>query len=149
MNATQSKKKMRKQEIKQTRSSKARVLHIITTESEKFDRAGPTSSIVPNMIHGIDAALLWSISKKAADQGFDQMPCHDAFSTTAGNAAELGRIVRESFIELSESNPLQKIKEDLEARYGISLDSKKANENLPTPGALDLAAIINTDHSFR
>ena len=149
MTVHQTKRKMVKQEIKSTLSSKVRVCHIITTESDKIDKAGHTSSIVPNMIHSIDAALIWNVSKKVAAAGFVQAPCHDAFSTTAGQASELGRIVREGFIELVESNPLQQIKEDLEARYGISLDSKKASENLPTPGKLDLADIVNTDHSFR
>ena len=145
----QKKQQIKKQVIKSTLSTKARVVHVITTTTNKIAPKEHLSSIVPNMIHSIDASLLWGIAKDVAAAGFTQAPCHDCFSAPAGQASELGRIVRENFIKLSEANPLQQIKEELEASYGISLDSDKEIEMLPPVGSLDLAQILNTDHSFR
>jgi DNA-directed RNA polymerase len=147
MTVHQRKKKVKKKEIKSTLSTDTRVKHIMTIETDDIDANGHTSSIVPNVIHSIDASLLWTTVNTIGDLGHCQMPCHDAFSTTAGQAAELGNVVRNVFIELVESNPLERIKEELEYRYDMSLDDEE--NNLPQVGNLNLTEIINTDHSFR
>jgi len=143
----QHKRKVIQKQIFASISSGGRVKHVITTPTDKIDSKGHASSIVPNIIHSIDASLLWSVV--CGMSGHAQLPCHDAFSTTAGEAALLGRVVRQKFVDLVESNPLAQIKAELEERYEIDLTSDVASQNLPEYGDLNLEAIRWTDHSFR
>ena len=65
------------------------------------------NGIAPNLIHSLDATLMYRTVEKLKEQGVnDFMLIHDSFGIPANEVAKLSHAVRESFVELFEDEPL-------------------------------------------
>jgi len=86
----------------------------------------------PNAIHSLDAAHLM-LATVMAD--FNITTVHDSYGALLGDMDELYRIVRESFVALYATNPLESLLNDMEASYDDI-------------GTLDLKEILNSEYAF-
>ena len=95
--------------------------HEVTTESTR------SSSLVPNVTHGVDGYIVREMERMADDQGFEILPIHDAF----GFHPNYGNQVRQNFIDimasLAESDLLSSIASDLQ---GEKVTLRKYSDNL-------------------
>jgi len=65
------------------------------------------NGIAPNLIHSLDATLMYLTVEKLKEQGVnDFMLIHDSFGVSANDVSKLNIAVRESFVELFEEDPL-------------------------------------------
>ncbi len=134
---------MKKRRIKACLSNRTKVQHTIQEPTDKVDAKKHASCIAANMIHSMDAAVMWGVVLGMAKQNMPMLHCHDAFGTVPGHAAEMGRIIREVFLQVVLDNPLEAVKKELEGRYNITL------RDLPAPGELDVKVILQSPHAFR
>jgi DNA-directed RNA polymerase len=65
------------------------------------------NGIAPNLIHSLDATLMYRTVEKLKEQGVnDFMLIHDSFGVPANDIPKLNLAVRESFVELFHEDPL-------------------------------------------
>lgn len=88
----------------------------------------------PNAIHSLDATHLIMTICAAP---FDTTTIHDSFGCALCDMSDLFRIVREQFVRLYETNPLERLMHDI----GGTLDGIEI-------GSLDLDDIINSEYAF-
>ena len=108
-----------------------------------------SSAIAPNFIHSLDAAHLMLVANACADQGIDSMAViHDSFGTHAARTDELAAILRETFIELYQVDPLAGFRDEVVEQ--LRHDPQWARQVPPVPdqGDLDLAAIRRATYMF-
>ena len=77
----------------------------------------------------------------------DLLVVHDSFSTSIGHVAELGRCVREAFVDLYDGYCLYT---DVLNQTIARLDDPAAADLPPIPkkGSLDLNQVINSQYAF-
>eukprot|EP00919_Chromeraceae_sp_WS-2016_P001550 GHVR01003753.1.p1 GENE.GHVR01003753.1~~GHVR01003753.1.p1 ORF type:complete len:340 (-),score=47.57 GHVR01003753.1:24-1043(-) len=134
---------MKRCKVKAVLATKKTVQHSIQAPTDKVDTDKHRSCVAANMIHSMDAAVMWGVVLGMVKQEMPMLHCHDAFGTVPGHAAEMGKIVREVFLQVVLDNPLEKVKKELEDRYDIKL------KDLPAPGDLDVSVILDSPHAFR
>lgn len=113
------------------------------------DARQASSAIAPAFIHSLDAAHLMLVANACADRGIDSMAViHDSFGTHAARTDELAVILRETFIELYQSDPLAAFREEVLDQ--LQRDPKLAEKLPPLPcqGHLDLTAIRAAGYMF-
>lgn len=82
-------------------------LSIKTTIPDSLDVKKMRSGVAPNYVHSLDAALLGDTVLRLAKVGCTKFHMiHDSYGVPARFAEDLNREVRESFIELFETDPL-------------------------------------------
>lgn len=80
----------------------------IRVNKGKIHKQQQKNGIAPNLIHSLDATLMYLTVEKLQEQGVnDFMLIHDSFGVPANSVEKLNVAVRESFIELFDTNPLQ------------------------------------------
>lgn len=107
------------------------------------------SAIAPNFIHSLDAAHLMMVANACADQSIDSLAViHDSFGTHAARTDELVGILRNTFVELYQSDPLAAFREEVLDQ--LQHDPKLAGKLPPLPdqGDLDLNAINAARYMF-
>lgn len=76
--------------------------------TSKINKQQQSNGIAPNLIHSLDATLMYLTVEKLRKQGVtDFMLIHDSFGVPANDVPLLNDAVRESFVELFETNPLE------------------------------------------
>lgn len=138
---------------------------IIRESLNELDKVKQTNSIIPNIIHSLDATHLINLINKALDQRFGPiLTVHDCFGTLPNKMDELAFMVKKEFIILySQKNFLetyhnrlmQSIKDN---KYDV-IFSKENNcnyvllennwikiPNTPNLGDLDLKKIIDSKY---
>jgi DNA-directed RNA polymerase len=116
-------------------------------EKDKLNKSKMSSAISPNYIHSCDAAHMGLTVVRASQEGLTNFAMiHDSFGTTAGDAQELYRIVRETFIEMYDQDVLENFRDEITSY--MSPAKKKAVPELPTRGTLDLSNIIDSSYCF-
>lgn len=88
----------------------------------------------PNAIHSLDAAHLMLAVNRA---DFPVTTIHDSFGCLLGDMSELYIIIRETFVELYQSNPLESIMKD------IGGDISEVEQ-----GTLDISLILDSEYAF-
>jgi len=88
----------------------------------------------PNAIHSLDAAHL-TLTTYRAD--FPITTIHDSFGCLLADMPKLYKLLRETFVELYESDPLTKIMEDI--------DGDISNVQI---GDLDISLILDSEYCF-
>jgi DNA-directed RNA polymerase len=79
----------------------------IRTPTNKINKQQQGNGIAPNLVHSLDATLMYLTVEKCKTQGVDNfMLIHDSFGVPANDVHKLNTAVRESFVELFEGNPL-------------------------------------------
>lgn len=83
---------------------------------ERITTSTRSSSLLPNVIHGIDGYVVREMVRRSHTQGFELLPIHDAF----GFHPNYGNHVRQNFIdilaEIADSDLLSNIVSDLEGK---------------------------------
>lgn len=88
----------------------------------------------PNAIHSLDAAHL-TLTTYRAD--FPITTIHDSFGCLLADMPKLYKLIRETFVELYEDDPLQKLMEDI--------DGDLSNVEI---GNLDISLILDSEYCF-
>jgi len=116
-------------------------------EKDKLDRRRMGSSIAPNYIHSCDAAHMGLTVVRASQEGITNFAMiHDSFGTTAGDAQELYRIVRETFMEMYDQDVFENFRTEITSY--MSPAKKATVPELPARGTLDIANIIDSRYCF-
>ena len=120
------------------------------TPTEKLDKRKQLSSIAPNLVHSLDAALLM---KAVNAGGVDVMTVHDSFGVHARHAQEFNLILRDEFAKLYESDVLWDwLVSCLPAALTDSAPQKVQDMLddlvIPSKGDLDVKLIKNSTYAF-
>lgn len=106
------------------------------------------NAVAPNVIHAMDATHLMMTVLHCRNHGVeDLLVVHDSFSTSIGHVAELGRCVREAFIDLYDGYCLY---EDVLNQTIARLDDPASAHlpTVPTKGTLDLDGVMGNPYAF-
>jgi len=109
-------------------------LSISYLELPKPSKGKQSQGASPNIIHSLDAAHLTVTSCRA---NFPVTTVHDSFGALLADMDDLYTIVRESFLELYQTEPLAAIFED------IGADDAQLNK-----GTLDLSLVLDSEYCF-
>ena len=109
-------------------------LFISYLENPVPSRGKQAQGAAPNAIHSLDAAHLTITSCRAK---FPLTTIHDSFGALLADMPALFRVVRESFVEMYETDPLEALFNDL------GVDSSSLDK-----GSLDLSLILESEYSF-
>ena len=108
------------QKINRTKSTRIRTelgRLSITTYTDDIHVIKMINGIAPNFIHSLDATLMFMTVEKMLDDCSDFHLIHDSFGVPVTHIDLLNKSVREAYIELFSSNPLQKfIKQTIPSR---------------------------------
>lgn len=119
------------------------------TEGAWNDASNARSGIAPNFIHSLDAAHLMKVANSCADRGIDSLAViHDSFGTHAARTDELAWILRETFIDLYQCNPLTAFRDAVRDQLEDDPDIAEQIPALPDQGDLDLEAIRQARYMF-
>lgn len=119
------------------------------TKGSWFDGRQAQAAIAPNFIHSLDAAHLMMVANACAVQGIDSLAViHDSFGTHAARTDELAGILRDTFIELYQGDPLAAFREEVldQMRHAPNLSDELPT--LPNQGDLDLTTIRAARYMF-
>jgi DNA-directed RNA polymerase len=107
--------------IKELDNSKIRYRYNKQQCSENF------RSLVPNVIHSIDAYALREVVKRAHQDGFEVACIHDCFLVHQNNWQKICQLYREVLAEIADSNLLQNILSEI---TGIDIELEKDSNDL-------------------
>lgn len=118
-------------------------------DKDKLDRRKQKQGIAPNFVHSCDAAHLMLTVVRAYQQAnitnFSMI--HDSFGTTAGDAEEMFRIIREAFVEMYDTvNVLGEFHREISDQ--LSDKNLERLPALPSSGTLDIQQVINSRYCF-
>jgi len=100
------------------------------------------NGIAPNFIHSLDATLLAHTVLKLKEDGCtDFHLIHDSYGVPVTHVANLNKRVREAYIELFKSNPLQQFVNQVRPDYEKTVDSVMIN-------TLDLNQVSESAYIF-
>jgi len=109
-------------------------MHICFIEDTVPSKRKQAQGASPNAIHSLDAAHLMMTVCKAK---FPVTTVHDSFGTLLSDMPDLFRIIRETFVELYETSPLESIMGDIEGDISdIQI------------GSLDINLILQSEYCF-
>ena len=105
------------------------------------DAVRQINGIAPNVIHSLDATVLLLAVVKAKKAGIHSIGVvHDSFSVHACHVPTLGKLIRESFVEVYRSDVLQ----DLSKQFQSQTD--KAIPDVPPYGGLDIEGVLESSY---
>ena len=138
---------------------------IIRESLNELDKLKQTNSIIPNIIHSLDATHLINLINKALDQRFGPiLTVHDCFGTLPNKMEELAFMLKKEFIILySQKNFLEtyhnRLIQSIKDNKYVVIFSKENNcnyvilennwikiPNIPNLGDLDLKKIIDSKY---
>jgi DNA-directed RNA polymerase len=113
---------------------------------DTISKSKTASGSSPNFIHSLDAAALTFTVNRSLDVGIkDFAMVHDSYGTHSPNMPKLGRILRDSFVDMySEHDVLQEIYDHARLKLGPDVELP----DLPTRGDLSLEGIRSSDYFF-
>ena len=117
-------------------------------DDKKLDRTRQRSAVAPNFVHSYDAAhLQLSVvaMEKRLGRSVSWAVVHDSFGTHAGDAATLGKVLREEFVRMyAEASPLEDMLES--ARRCVPIGTELPS--VPSPGSFDLNEVLRAEFAF-
>jgi DNA-directed RNA polymerase len=124
-------------------------LHI-RKDSRQIDSRGSSNGSAPNFVHSFDAAHMMLTVLRCLDYGVTSFAMiHDSFATHACDIPKLNRAIRETFVEIYQTDWLTPIHE--EAKAILAKHKPKLVKKLPKPpkrGTLDLQNILKSHYFF-
>lgn len=118
-----------------------------TTKSQNNREA--LSGIAPNFIHSLDAAHLMKVANACDERGIDALAViHDSFGTHAAKTDELAQLLRETFVDLYESDPLIAFRAAVLDQLKDEPKLAKQIPALPDQGDLKLGEIMQARYMF-
>jgi DNA-directed RNA polymerase, mitochondrial len=124
-----------------------RIKFTLSVRGDKIDGAKQAQSIAPNFVHSLDASHLQRTVERCHAEGIRSFAMiHDSYGTTAGNAAALHAILRETFVEQYSGNVLA----DFRSTIADQLSPEVAAKLPPVPamGDLDLEQVKASRYFF-
>jgi len=110
---------------------------------EGVDVRAAKNGIPPNFIHSYDADHMWATINECLDGGLESFSfIHDSYGTYATDVDVLREATRTQFVRIHKTNVLQDLKEQLEARFNISLPP------VPEVGDLDINQVLESEYFF-
>jgi DNA-directed RNA polymerase len=117
----------------------------INREGTKLDKRRQIAGVAPNYVHSLDAAHLMStVCLGATNELVDWAVVHDSFGVHAADVDTLHAVLRETFIEQYTPDVLARLRTEVQAQ----LPADAELPDVPTPGALDLAAVRDSSYFF-
>lgn len=122
----------------------------VRVKTKKVDRSKAVNAMSPNFVHSMDASHLMETVLRAHEAGINDFGMvHDSFATHACRVADLGRILRETFVEMYQMDRLNEFKDNLIAQI---IDQKLVDElalvSFPEFGTLDIESVLNSPYFF-
>lgn len=117
-------------------------------ELDRLDKRKQGQGISPNFVHSCDAAHLMLTVVRAHQEGITNFSMiHDSFGTTAGDAENMFRIVRESFVEMYTTvDVLEDFRDEITGQ--LSDKARKKVPPLPCRGTLELDQVVHSRYCF-
>ncbi|RVP50034.1 DNA-directed RNA polymerase [Sinorhizobium medicae] len=110
-------------------------------ETDQINRNKQATSISPNFVHSLDASsMILTVDQLAAEGITSFAMIHDSYGTHACHTTALAARLREVFIRMYETNPLDQFSFEHSLEYELP--------ELPPKGTLNLWAIQNSDFFF-
>jgi len=117
---------------------------VFSTVTEDLDGKAQYLAISPNYIHSLDAAHMFMTISGMLDEGMTAFSfVHDSYGTYAPDIPRMHRILREEFIKIHQENQLEKLKKEIEERYGIYLPEVPQRED-----GFKIEEVIESEYFF-
>ena len=117
---------------------------VFSTVTEDLNGKAQYLAISPNYIHSLDAAHMFMTISRMLDTGMSAFSfVHDSYGTYAPDIPVMHTLLREEFIKIHKENQLEKLKEEIEKRYGIYLPKVPSQEE-----GFDLEEITKSEYFF-
>ena len=114
-----------------------------TGKGATVDAKKNRSSIVANLIHSFDAAMLQDTAVRMLDQGVEELSfVHDSYGAGAGHMDSLSVTLRESAFDMYSVDQVAAIHADFERQAGREITAP------PTRGNLDLTDVKSAPYFF-
>lgn len=129
-------------------------LRLLDQESEEsrsapIDGTGAANAIAPNFIHSMDAAHLMLVANACADKGILSLAViHDSFGTHAAKTDKLGAILRETFVDLYDGDPLGQLREAVLEQLKDHPELAEQVPPLPAKGSFDINQALSSTYMF-
>lgn len=114
----------------------------------KLDSKAQRNGIAPNFVHSADAAHMMLTTVRAKQAGIKNFAMiHDSFGTTAGDLEVMYQTVRESFVEIYDTQDvLQNFRDDV---AGVLSDKGREKlKAIPSKGTLSLSRVAESRYCF-
>ncbi len=117
---------------------------VFATVTEDLDGKAQYLAISPNFIHALDAAHMFMTIGRMLDCGMNAFSMvHDSFGTYATDIDHMHVLLREQFVLIHKENQLEKLKKEVEEKYGIFLP------DCPEPdGEFDVSEVLGSEYFF-
>lgn len=138
--------KLSKKQIKTHLLGKV-ITPVVYSEDPEPDPRKQANAVSPNIIHSLDAAaLMLTVVNCAREQeGMAFGMVHDSYSTHAGDAGLLNRVLRESFVQLyTQHDVLDHLRQQFEEQVADPSELPEA----PEKGNLAVSDVLFSDHFF-
>jgi DNA-directed RNA polymerase len=123
-----------------------RIRLTLPLDTVKPDTRKQTSGIAPNFVHSLDSSHLLLTVARAPDIN-NWALIHDSFGTLPSRTPALFRYIRVAFLELySQHDVLDDFRGQMIKQ--LSAESQGDMPDLPTPGKLDLHAVLHSQYCF-
>ena len=110
----------------------------------RLDGPKQMDSIVPNLVHSLDAAHMMLTLRELRAAGIEDFAMvHDSYAVHASDVDVMNRVLREQFIRVHEEFTLEGFAEGLR-KVAPDVEIKTP----PTPGSLDLRDIVRSEYFF-
>ena len=102
-----------------------------------------SSAFPPNFVHSLDSAHMLMTAIRCEQANLDFAAVHDSYWTHAGDTDEMNMLLRESFIDLYETNILEDLMMSLKCRFpGVEFPE------IPQRGELDMSEVKSSLYFF-
>jgi DNA-directed RNA polymerase len=117
---------------------------VFSTVTEDLDGKAQYLAISPNYIHSLDAAHMFMTIDRMLDEGMSAFSfVHDSYGTYAPDISRMHVLLREEFIKIHKENQLEKLKEEIETRYGIYLPQVPQRED-----GFQIEEVVESEYFF-
>lgn len=114
----------------------------IRTPTDTLDKLRMGNGIAPNFIHSLDAALLATTVLKLAEKGCVNFHMiHDSYGVPIGHVENLNTLVRETFVDLFETDPLHSFVNTVNPSFTQQPEEVMLN-------TLNLEEVIDSEYIF-
>jgi len=115
--------------------------------TKELDTRRQAQGIAPNWVHSLDASHLQRTVNMCVEHGITHFALvHDSYGTHAANAAKLGEILRDAFLQIHAEDVLGEFRERI-ARQ-LSPENLEKLPPLPSRGTLDLELVRQSRYFF-
>jgi DNA-directed RNA polymerase len=110
----------------------------------KLDGPKQMDSIVPNLIHSLDAAhMMFTVGALKAEGLSDFAMVHDSYAVHASDVDRMNRVLREQFVRVHQECTLARLTEQFrEGEAGMVINDP------PPLGSLDLGDVVRSEYFF-